>query len=278
MNLGPVHVVVDHRFELGENPLWDDRRGVLFWTDIDAGELWRYDPKADQAERIYRGPKVGGFTLQDNGSLLLFRVDDLAIFDPDSEAGASPMTPFEDPLAERFNDVIALPDGSAYAGTIASRPSSGGLFHVGLDGTIECLFRGTDVSNGMAVLDAGRGLLWTDSTAGQIVRFTRDPETNRLSGSTTLYQSTQNEGVPDGLARDRRGRIWSARWDGGCVAVHAPDGEVIGRIEVPTSRVTSVAFGGDDLATLYITTSQGPVYALAPEVRGFTELRTRMGV
>ena len=278
MNLGPVHVVVDHRFELGENPIWDDRRGVLFWTDIDAGELWRYDPKSDQAERIYRGPKVGGFTLQDNGSLLLFRVDDLAIFDPDSLVIPSVVAEFDDPLAERFNDVIGLPDGSAYAGTIAAEPGSGGLYHVGLDGAVECLFRGTDVSNGMAVLDAGHGMLWTDSTAGLIVRFTRDPETNRLSDRTTLYHATPNEGVPDGLARDHRGRIWSARWDGGCVAIHAPDGSMIGRVEVPTPRVTSVAFGGDDLATLYITASQGPVYALDPEVRGFTEFRTRMGV
>ena len=278
MNLGPVHVVVEHTFELGENPLWDDRRGVLFWTDIDAGELWRYDPSVDRSERIHLGPKVGGFTLQHDGSLLLFRVDDIAVFDPDTGANPRPIARFDDPLAERFNDMIGLPDGSAYAGTIAAQPGSGGLYHIGLDGAAECLFRGTDVSNGMAVLDAGHGLLWTDSTAGQIVRFTRDPTTNRLSERMTLSEAAQNEGVPDGMARDRHGRIWSARWEGGCVIVLSPGGKVVGRVEVPTSRVTSVIFGGADLHTLYITTSGGPVYALESGTLGLVEFRTGIGV
>lgn len=270
-------VIVDRTFKLGENPLWDAARSALFWTDIDAGELWRYDTKTSKAECFYKGPKVGGFTLQRDGNLALFRVDDIALLDPDNPANVRTIAEFHDPDAARFNDVQALSDGSVYAGTIAATPGSGGLYHVGTDLTIRSLFKGTDVSNGMAVFDEGRTLLWTCSTSNRIVRFNRDPVTNELSAGKDLYRATPEEGTPDGLTRDIEGRIWSARWEGSCVVVHAPDGRVIERLPVPTERVTSVCFGGPDLAMLYITTSEGPVYQARTDTFGSEEQKSSLG-
>lgn len=271
-------VIVDHTFELGENPLWDPRRSLLFWTDIDAGELWRFDPATRKAVCLYAGPKVGGFTLQRDDTLALFRVDDIAILDPDTPKHVRTIATFDDPDAARFNDVQALHDGSVYAGTIAANPGSGGLYRVGTDLSIRSLFKGTDVSNGMAVFDEGRSLLWTCSTSKRIVLFDRDPKTGELTSGTDLYQATPDEGTPDGLTRDIEGRIWSARWDGACVALHASDGRVLDRLPVPTDRVTSVCFGGTDLATLYITTSEGPIYESQTNTFGIEEPRSGLGL
>lgn len=278
MIAGTPRVIVDHTFKLGENPLWDARRGVLFWTDIDAGQLWRYDPKASKAECFYTGPKVGGFTLQRGGDLVLFRVDDIALVSPENPTYVCTIAEFKDPDAARFNDVQALPDGSVYAGTIAASPGSGGLYHVGTDLTIRSLFKGTDVSNGMAVFDEGRTLLWTCSTSNRIVRFNRDPDTNDLTSGLDIYQATPDEGTPDGLTRDIEGRIWSARWEGSAVIVHAPDGGVVERLPVPTERVTSVCFGGPDLSTLYITTSEGPIYEARTKTFGSEEPKSGLGL
>lgn len=271
-------VIVDHAFKLGENPLWDVNRAVLFWTDIDAGELWRYDPKTSKAQCFYTGPKVGGFTLQRDGDLALFRVNDIARIDPDNPADVRTIAEFKDPDAARFNDVQALPDGSVYAGTIAAKPGSGGLYHVGTDLTIRSLFKGTNVSNGMAVFDEGRSVLWTCSTSNRIVRFNRDPRTGELTDGTDFYKASSDEGTPDGLTRDVEGRIWSARWEGSCVVVHAPDGRVIERLPVPTERVTSVCFGGPDLATLFITTSKGPIYEARTDTFGSEEPKSAFGL
>jgi len=267
-------VIVDRAFKLGENPLWDATRGVLFWTDIDSGELWKYDPNSSKTECFYKGPKVGGFTLQRDSNLALFRVNDIAFIDPDNPASVLSIAEFHDPDAARFNDVQALPDGSVYAGTIAATPGSGGLYHVGTDLTIRPLFKGTDVSNGMAVFNKGRNLLWTCSTSNRIVRFNRDPVTNALSAGKDLYRATPDEGTPDGLTRDIEGRIWSARWEGSCVVVHEPDGRAIERLPVPTARVTSVCFGGPDLASLYITTSAGPIYEAQTKTFGSEETKS----
>ena len=56
---------------------------------------------------------------------------------------------------------------------------------------------------------------------------------------------------------DAEGCVWSARWEGSCVVRYSPDGEEIGRIALPTPRVTSAIFGGRDYADMYITTAGG---------------------
>lgn len=276
MIAGPPTVLVDRVFHLAENPLWDARRRELFWTDIDAGELWRFDPRTRKAACFYHGPKVGGFTLQHDGTLALFRVNDIALLDPDASVEARTIARFDDPNAARFNDVQALPGGSVYAGTIAATPGSGGLYHVDTELTIRELFLGTDVSNGMALLDEGRSLLWTCSTSGRIVKFARDPQTNALSDPKDLYRTTHEEGVPDGLTRDVEGRVWSARWEGSRVVVHDPSGRVLETLPVPTPRVTSVCFGGDGLGVLYITTSGGPLYEARTNTKGREEPRSML--
>ena len=269
-------VIAGHTFQLGENPLWDPRRQELFWTDIDAGELWRYSPAAQKVSRFHTGPTVGGFTLQHDGSLALFRAKDIAILDPDSAAPPRSIAPFTDPDAKRFNDVLALPDGSVYAGTIAARPGSGGLYHVSCGLTIRRLFQGTDVSNGMALRNDGQSLLWTCSTSRRIYEFPRDTLTSDLGDGPQIYRTTQAEGVPDGLTLDTLGRIWSARWEGSSVIVHDPDGSPIHTIEIPVHRVTSVCFGGKDLSTLFVTTSGGPLFAVETDTQGSEELRSAL--
>ena len=45
-------------------------------------------------------------------------------------------------------------------------------------------------------------------------------------------------------------------FDGGCIVRYAPNGRVDKVLELPVTRPTSCTFGGDDLATLYVTTAQ----------------------
>jgi D-xylono/L-arabinono-1,4-lactonase len=56
----------------GEGPLWHPEERRLYWVDIPNGCLYRYDPAAAAHELVFTGPPIGGFTLQADGSLLLF--------------------------------------------------------------------------------------------------------------------------------------------------------------------------------------------------------------
>jgi len=62
--------------------------------------------------------------------------------------------------------------------------------------------------------------------------------------------------VADGSVVDSEGYLWNARWNGSCVLRIAPDGTIDRRIDLPVSRVSCPAFGGEDLRTLYLTTAR----------------------
>jgi D-xylonolactonase len=267
-------ILVDREFVLGENPLWDERRSLLLWTNIDAGELWRCGLDGARAERFYEGPRVGGFTIQDDGRLLLFRERDVALIDDDGDV--EPIISFEDPQCERFNDVFGAPDGSVFAGAVGRTDTSGGLFHLSRDGAFQLLFRDSKFPNGMAIITDRRTLFYTCSTSGTISRFDLVPDPASISNRTIIHRSGEGQGIPDGLTIDTDENLWSARWGAGKVLKLGKGGDVLDEIAVPTSRVTSVAFGGPDRRTLFITTAGGPVYACDPGPAGIPEFHSRI--
>ncbi|MBP6506355.1 MAG: SMP-30/gluconolactonase/LRE family protein [Opitutaceae bacterium] len=261
--------LVQIRCQLGENPLWDAQRQTLFWTDIVAGELHAWHEPTAMTKRVYEGPTVGGFTLEADGALLLFRINDLARFNPET-GECRPVRTFTDEGTERFNDVMADGAGRVYAGTIGRTKASGGLFRFDPDGSVHPLFRGTGVSNGMGISPDGQTFYWTCSTTNHIFAFDYDAATGNLSNRRIFYAAdTEDEGTCDGLCVDVNGTLWSARWDGHRIRQHAPDGKVLSEISVAASRVTSCCFGGADGKKLFITSARGetdPGYSSAGDV------------
>jgi sugar lactone lactonase YvrE len=89
------------------------------------------------------------------------------------------------------------------------------------------------------------------------------------------------------MAVDAEGFLWVAQWSGGRLVRYDPDGAISLTIPMPVKRPTSLAFGGPDLATLFITSGTmrmseaelaaeplaGHLFALETEVRGLPEPR-----
>ncbi|WP_433967103.1 SMP-30/gluconolactonase/LRE family protein [Tunturiibacter gelidiferens] len=69
---GAVALVADYACDTGENPIWHPFEQKLYWCDIPRGWIFRFDPSTGAHERCYEGRTVGGFTIQADGSLLLF--------------------------------------------------------------------------------------------------------------------------------------------------------------------------------------------------------------
>lgn len=278
-----ITLLANEHCKTGENPLWDPVRECVYWTDIPKGRLYRYDLSSRTHTTIYGGAPVGGFTLQADGSLLLFRVNDIAVLPWEREAQS--LIPYHEAGMERFNDVIADPEGRVYAGTIGINETSGGLYRVDCDGCVTKIFGGTGCANGSAFSPDLQAFYWTCSTRRQIFRFPYDRATGALSEGTVIYQATAKEGLPDGLTVDREGNLWSARWNGWTVVKHAPDGRVLERLEMPVRVVTSACFGGRDLDLLFVTTANGEpgsasqdggLFCVENVGRGSTEFRSRL--
>jgi D-xylonolactonase len=173
-----------------------------------------------------------------------------------------------DPHMVRFNDVIADPEGRAFAGTIGKNAEVGGLYRVDLDGRVELLWRGTGCANGMGFTPDLRRFYWTDSTAQVIYIADYDRASGALTNRREFYRAPVEEGIPDGLCVDRAGHVWSARWGGSTLLRLDGEGRLAERVTFPVSRVSSATFGGPDLDVLYVTTAGGSGLADDHELDG----------
>jgi sugar lactone lactonase YvrE len=80
------------------------------------------------------------------------------------------------------------------------------------------------------------------------------------------------------MALDVEGCLWIAHWGAGRVSRFTPDGKLDRTLDLPATNITNVAFAGDHLDRMFVTSAKGDgseeIYAGAlfevePGVRGF---------
>ncbi|MET0795489.1 MAG: SMP-30/gluconolactonase/LRE family protein [Polyangiaceae bacterium] len=279
-----LEAVANYHCKVGENPLWDEREGRLYWVDIETGRLFRFDHASGEHECFYRsGDRIGGFSFQVDGSLLLFEVDRIGVLSKSGEYRS--LAQGVDRNMDRFNDVIADPEGRVFAGTIGKSDTLGGLYRVDLDGRVEQLWSGTGCANGMGFTPDLRQFYWTDSTTLRIFIADYERSTGALTNRREFYRAPLAEGTPDGMCVDRAGHLWTARWGGSLLLRLDPNANVVERVSFPVSRVSSATFGGPELDFLYVTTAGGNVedaaldgtlYRFKVDVPGTAPFRSRI--
>jgi len=281
-------LIADCQCVIGEGPLWHPTERRVYWSDIPKGRMFRYDPATGQHEQCYEGEVVGGFTLQADGALLLFMARGAVKIWRGGKL-TTVIAELPDELDSRFNDVIADPAGRVYCGTMSGAERPGSLYRLDPDGRLTKILSGIGCSNGLGFTPDRRHLYYTDSAKREIYRFDYDAVSGDLTNQRLFVRTPENEGVPDGLTVDAEAGVWSARWDGGALVRFAPDGREDRRIKFPAKKVSSVIFGGDDLADLYVTTAggdrrategagAGALFRLRPGSRGLPEFCSRVGL
>jgi len=282
MTLPAPEPVANHHCLVGENPLWNEREGRIYWVDIDSGRLFRADHATLEHECFYRGPVIGGFTFQEDGSLLLFEANCIAVLDPKTGRRRI-LAQNIDPDMRRFNDVIADPEGRVYAGTVGRTDESGGVYRIDLDGTVTCLWKGSGCANGMGFNHDLTKFFWTCSRRRFLERYDYDRQTGVLANGSLYYQAPESEGPPAGLTVDSEDNVWTARWGGSSVLRLDAAGGLRDKLVFPVERVSSAAFGGPELDTLYVTTASlgesgesGTLYRVKVPARGRPEFRSRI--
>jgi D-xylonolactonase len=252
---GEPELVADLACAVGENPLWYATERKLLWTDITGGFLYRYDPKNGAHERFYTGRPVGGFTIQQDGSLLLFKDrGTIASWSGPDEITVVSEIPAEREL--RFNDVIADPIGRVFCGTY-TEGRKGRLYRLDIDGTLTMILDGIGCSNGMAFTSDRSKFFYTDSFAHNIYQFDFDEPTGELSNQTVFYSVPESHGFPDGCTLDSEDHLWFALFGGAAIVRLDPKGRVVATIPMPAKNITSLTFGGEDRKDIYVTSEGG---------------------
>ena len=282
-------LIADYGCATGEGPLWHPMESRVYWADIPRGRLFRCDPYSRRHETIYEGRVVGGFTIQADGSLLLF-MDDCAIAVLRDGELDFVVDGIPEQRGNRFNDVIADPRGRVFCGTMPhpdGRPAK--LYRMDADGSLTTVLDDVGLSNGMGFTADQTAIYHTDSTARTIHKFDYDADTGELSNRRAFVRTPDDGSVPDGMTVDAADCVWSARWDGSALYRYAPNGAEMTRVDFPARKVSSAIFGGRDLADIYVTTAgggdkpnegagAGALFRLNAGVRGKPEFLSRIGL
>jgi sugar lactone lactonase YvrE len=246
---------------LSEGPRWHDQRHELLWVDILGCAFHRATLRADggldHVTTIAIDRHLGAVAPAFGGGYVLAAGPGFVFLD---EHGAvrDLAQPEGDRSDVRMNDGACDQQGRFWAGTMAydESPGAGALYRLELDGTCTTVLTGLTIANGIGWSPDGSTMYLNDSGTGSVEAFDFEMSGGALSARRTLVQGDQEKGVPDGLTVDSEGAIWVAWWGGAVVTRYDPEGSLLASLQLPVELPTSCAFGGPDLATLFVTSAR----------------------
>ena len=254
-----VEHVLAVRNKLGEGPVWRADEQALYWVDIERNCFYRFYPRSGRYDNFDVGEMIGVLAIRAAGGLVMATQKGFAFW------GAQQGLRFiADPEAHkpntRFNDGAVDCMGRFWAGTMcypedACEQPQGNLYRLDPDLSLHTMETGVGVSNGIGWSPDNRLMYFTDSPLHMIYVYDFDAVTGAIENCRPFIHTPDEMGVPDGLAVDSEGFIWSASWGGWKITRYDPDGRVAREIQLPVQYPTSCAFGGTSLDELYITSA-----------------------
>jgi sugar lactone lactonase YvrE len=283
---------LDHRFLLGEGPVYDEERHMLRFLDINRKQMHFVDLEkgpsslctvetetligvtADiEGSRDFIATGKHGFAILDHSTGKVEFVG--RVFDKDGPEKAHRCAPCLSKLLKlilklcsfgairmRMNDGAVDCRGRLWSGSMNDTliidakdiKPEGSLWRFDPDGSAhEMLVGGIQVPNGIGWNGKNDLMYFTDSWTKEIYAFDFDAETGSISSKRVFYKAPADEpGVPDGLVVDEEDCVWSAMFFGGKLLRISPAGEVLAEITFPCPLPTCPVFVGTDL---FVTTA-----------------------
>jgi sugar lactone lactonase YvrE len=282
-----AELIVDCRNAHGEGVLWSQEHGLLMWTDINGERLWTFEPRSGNKRSFNTPGRLCCFAPRKgrpHTQLIAAFADAFALLDLASGKRETIIEFEPELLTTRLNDGRTDPAGRLIAGGMdeTNLAPISSVCRVDKDFSVTMLFGGVSCANSTCFSPDGRSMYFADSPTKQIVAFDYDPLHGQIGAKRLLANV---DGIPDGSCVDSEGCIWNAVWEGYRVERWSPEGERLQVIEIPVRKPTCCAFGGEDLSTLYITSSRlmeseenlareptaGSLYAFRPGVRGIPD-------
>jgi sugar lactone lactonase YvrE len=298
---GPVRLLEERdgrRSLVGECPVWRASENALYWEDIPAQTLVRYELATQRRTEWRLRERIGCFAFARDGKVLAAL-----------ESGLFALTLHEPPVggarvaqgevearrvatvlhkAERmrFNDGRCDRQGRFWAGTMvqdAAAPNPAGKLYryTSEDGLSAPIVEGLCTQNGLAWSPDGRTMYLSDSHASSrlIWAFDYDTDAGVPHNRRVFADLRDYAGRPDGAAVDADGCYWICANDAGLLLRFTPQGRLDRKVAVPVSKPSMCAFGGPGLNRLYVTTicppdvgeHDGLVFLLETGVRGLPE-------
>lgn len=246
------------RCALGESPVWDAARGRLMVVDVTGRAVHAIDPGTGAAESVACERRISALIPAADGGWWGVSGRDIGPLDLDTGV-LEPAVTIGGPPDLVLNDAVCGRDGVLYVGSIDRTGRRRAALHaIDPDGRRRVVVSGVGASNGVDTSPDGLVLYHADTFAGAVTGY-------------PLGHPGRREVVipvdrPDGLTVDAEGGLWVALWGSGEVHRYTADGVLDRRLVLPVPLVSSVAFGGTGLRTLFVTTARSDGNALSGAV------------
>lgn len=263
MSSSEIRAAFETPMQLGECPLWHVAEGALYWIDIPGKAVHRLYI-ASQAHCSWpMQEEPGCIAIHADGGLIVALRNGLFRLDTESGAMTHLLDAPYDVSKLRFNDGRCDAMGRLWTGTIYEpRDQELGSLFCFDHGTLRDAQQFVTTSNGVAFSNDKRTMYHANTPAHRINAYDFDLATGQSSNMRLFKQFDKDKnapdygGRPDGAAVDSENAYWCAMFEGGRVLRLSSSGEILQEIKLPACCPTMLAFGGEDLRTLYITTGR----------------------
>lgn len=262
-----VRCEADCRDKIGEGVFWCPVEKAVYWLDVPMPSiLHRINPSTKRHDTWSMPEMITALAKRNDGSLLVASHRGINFFDQNEGKLNRNVSPEAGVAQNRSNDGAPDAAGRFWMGTMMNNlgpngedmpitQASGALWCIERDLTYRKVISDITITNGVVWSPDATTLYVADSAPQIIHAYDFDLATGSVS-KPRVFSAIKDLGYPDGAAVDSEGFLWSARWEGNCIARFNPDGNVDCIVPIPSSRVTSLAFGGDDFKTVYVTTAR----------------------
>lgn len=287
MNASRLACVLDIKASLGECAIWSVPGQVLYWVDINAPALNRFDPATRHNVAMPMPTSIGCFAMRKRGGFVVALRDGLWFADRSGKLERKVAdAPFA-PAHHRFNDGRCDRQGRFFAGTMNENrdANTAALYRLDPDLAFTQILDDVMISNGLAWSPDGRTMYHTDTPTHIVHAYDYDPSTGTPARRRVFAQWSGETERPDGACVDAEGCYWTAFYRGGKVLRVSPEGRTLAEHPLPAMCPTMCALGGADLRTLYVTSARqqrsdeelarlplsGGLFAMRVDVPGLAE-------
>jgi xylono-1,5-lactonase len=254
MELGAPRCVWPIAALLGEGPVWIG--GALWFVDIKRRQVHCYTPATDD-KASWNAPEQIGFLVPACDGFVAGLQSGLHRFDPDT--GDFTLLARVEPqhAGNRLNDATVDRSGRLWFGSMDdSETDPSGSFYRFHDGVVQPAgVDGITITNGPALSPDGQLIYLVDTLRGTIdVADVGDDAV--LTNRRGFVRIDPADGHPDGPTVDAEGCVWIGLYGGWAARRYSPSGDLLQTVRFPVANITKIAFGGDDLRTVFATTAR----------------------
>lgn len=239
--------------QVGEGPVWDEAEQALYYIDILARKVFRWNPASLDLNSWDMPDIIGSMALREQGGAIVALGN--GVHTLDFETGA--VTPLA--LLDPPDPQVQLADGKVdrrgrfVVGTSHRKAAEplGGLY-VLEQGRLRQIDRDLVLGNGPCWSPDDATLYHADSMRHVIYAYDYDVETGKASNRREFFNSSRYGPIPDGATVDADGNVWSAICEGGVVLCLSPQGKVLREIAMPVACPASCMFFGPQLDRLFV--------------------------